>query len=279
MPRVEPPILASRNNPKIKAVRELRQRKARQESGLFLAEGIRHVGEALAAIEASAGALWATAPLQVEAIFYAPEVLSSPFARELIARGTARSIPCHATSEEVFGSMADRENPQGILAVARAPRTELSRLDGSNFAWGVALVKPQDPGNVGAILRTIDAVGASGLLLLGGGVDPYHPTAVRSSMGAIFWLPVVQVSFAEFAIWARQGGYRVYGTSAHAQTHYKEIEDYERPAVLLMGSERQGLNPEQVDVCQAVVRLPMHGRVTSLNLAVATGVMLYAMLE
>jgi TrmH family RNA methyltransferase len=110
-------------------------------------------------------------------------------------------------------------------------------------------------------------------------VDPFHPSAVRASMGALFWYPLVRASFDDFARWASQGGYTIYGTSAHAAADYRELKAYPRPAILLLGSERQGLSAEQAAVCHHMLRLPMLGRGTSLNLAVAAGVMLYAMLE
>ena len=143
----------------------------------------------------------------------------------------------------------------------------------------MALVAPQDPGNVGTILRTIDAVGASGLLILDSSVDPYHPGAVRASMGALFWYPVVRASFTDFAHWSSKQGYHVYGTSAHGRLDYREVKVYERPLILLMGSERDGLTSKQAAVCEEVVRMPMRGRETSLNLAVATGIMSYAILD
>jgi TrmH family RNA methyltransferase len=258
--------ITSRNNPKIKAARALRQRKARQEQGAFLVEGIRHVGEA---IEAGAA---------LQAIFYAPELLESPYAQNLIEEQSRAGVACYATTPEVFASLAEKENPQGIVAVARTFERSLAELSPQNFPWGVALVAPQDPGNLGAILRTIDAAGASGLILIDSSVDPFHPSAVRASMGAIFWLPVVGASFAAFAAWAQGHGYYLYGTSAHAPADYRELA-YCTPCILLMGSEREGLTKGQAGVCNHMVRLPMRGRTTSLNLAVATGVMLYAMLE
>jgi TrmH family RNA methyltransferase len=258
------PILTSPGNPKIKQVRALRQRKQRDATGLFVVEGIHHVGEAVAA--------------GLEYICYAPDLLASVFARELIEQQSARGVPCYATSAEVFTSIAEKENPQGILAVVRQQRRTLAELRPENFGWGVALVAPQDPGNVGTILRTVDAVGASGLLLLDGGADPYHPNAVRASMGSLFWLPVVSAPFVEFAQWAGSHGYHLYGTSAHASVDYRAVA-YGRPAILLLGSEQKGLSPERMAVCEQVVRVPMRGRVSSLNLAVAAGVMLYAMLE
>jgi RNA methyltransferase, TrmH family len=260
------PPLTSSSNPKIKQVRALRQRKQRAATGLFVVEGIHHVGEAVAS-----GA-------DVKVICYAPDLLESAFARQLIDQQSARGVPCYAVSAEVFASLAEKENPQGVLAVVRQRRATLAQLTPDNFPCGVALVAPQDPGNMGAILRTIDAVGASGLLLLDGGADPFHPSAVRASMGALFWLPVASATFAEFIGWAKGHGYHVYGTSAHATADYRAVE-YARPAILLLGSEQNGLSAEQWGACEQVVRMPMRGRASSLNLAVAAGVMLYAMME
>jgi TrmH family RNA methyltransferase len=197
----------------------------------------------------------------------------------MIEQASGHGIPSYPTSPEVFASLAGKDNPQGVLAVVHQPQVTLTDLNPENFSWGTACVSPQDPGNVGAILRTIDAVGASGLILIGEGVDAYHPTAVRASMGAIFRHPVVRVSLPEFIQWVKNQIYHVYGTSAQGELDYLQVTGFEPPAILLMGSERQGLTPEQAQICQTLIRLPMHGKATSLNLAVAAGVMLYAMLE
>ena len=260
-------LITSPSNPKIKQARALRQRKQRDATGLFLVEGLFHIGEALAA------------RTEIDSLFYAPNLLDGDFARQLIDRAVAAGLTCYETTADVLGSVAEKENPQGMIAVARQRRVSLADLTPQNFPWGVAIVSPQDPGNVGTILRTIDAVGASGLILLDNGVDPYHPTAVRASLGSIFWYPIVSASFEEWSQWAQQHAYHIYGTSAKGSVNYTEAETYERPLMILMGSEREGLSREQAAVCQQLVRLPMHGHVSSLNLAVATGVMLYAVLE
>jgi TrmH family RNA methyltransferase len=260
-------ILTSRSNPRIKEIRALRQRKARDDRGLFLVEGIRHVGEA---VEAGA---------EIETICFAPDQLTSSFARQLVEAQQAVGVTCLELSPEVFASLAEKDNPVGILAVVRQPRHVLDQLSPATFPWGVALVAPQDPGNIGAVLRTVDAVGASGLLLLDGGADPFHPGAVRASMGALFWYPLVQDSFSAFATWARRQGYTLYGTSAHGTADYRDPDIYRQPGILVLGSERQGLSAEQVEACDVLLRIPMQGKVTSLNLGVAAGVMLYAMHE
>jgi TrmH family RNA methyltransferase len=259
--------ITSRNNPKVKQARALRERKGRAAADAFLVEGIRHVGEAL-----EAGAA-------VETVFFAPDFLHSGYARGLIAELAAQGVSCYPTTGEVFQSLADKENPQGILAIVRQRKASLALLNPDNFSWAVALVTPQDPGNVGTILRTIDAAGASGLILLEGGVDPYHPNAVRASLGTLFWHPVVMTTFAEFMDWARAHRYHIYGTSARSGVDFRSRLAFERPRILLMGSEREGLTPEQTAACEQMVRLPMRGRATSLNLAVATSVLLYAMIE
>ncbi len=259
--------LTSRNNPKIKQARLLRQRKQREARGLFVVEGIRHVGEAV-----QAGA-------DIAYLIYAPQHLTSDFARRLIQEQQQRGLECLAVEQDVFDSLAEKDNPQGLLAVVRQPQRRLESLNPANSPWVVALVSPQDPGNIGAILRSMDAVGASALCLLDDSADPYQSAAVRASMGAIFWYPVVQASFADFAAWASHHHYMVIGTSARGSLDYRLISSLSLPLVLLLGSERQGLSPEQVACCQHFISLPMSGRVTSLNLAVAAGIMLYAIQE
>lgn len=259
--------LTSPNNPQIKQVRALKQRKTRQETGLFVVEGIRHVGEA---VEAGANFSY---------LCYAPDLLKSDYALELVRQLGSRGVPVYAVASETFASLAEKDNPQGLIAVIHQANLQLSGLQPANFPWGVALVSPQDPGNLGTILRSIDAVGGSGLLLLDSTTDPYHASAVRASMGTIFWHPVVSSSFAEFAAWIDKHGYTVYGTSAHGSVPYEQVVHYTKPMILLMGSEREGLTEAQTAVCDQFVRLPMLGHATSLNIAVATGVMLYQMLE
>ena len=254
-------LITSTANPHIKQIRALSQRKQREAMGLCVAEGIFHVGEALAAGD-------------VAYLVYAPDVLVSPFGRELVSTAEAAGTPVYAVTADVMAAVADKDNPQGLLAVVNQRRARLEEFAPASHPWPVALVAPQDPGNVGAILRTIDAVGASGLLLLDGGVDVYHPAAVRASMGAVFHLPVARATFAQFAAWARAGGYTIVGTSAHGRGDYRAAA-YTLPLVLLMGSEREGLSAEQTAACDLLLRLPMRGRARSLNLAAATAVFLY----
>lgn len=262
---MEKPIITSLSNPLIKHARALHHKKARLESGTFLVEGIHHVGEA---VEAG----W-----EIESILYAPELLTSTFARDLITRLSTKPQP---VSTAVMESVAGKDNPQGILAIVRQKQTRLDELTLSaapgaqTIRWAAALVSPQDPGNVGTILRTLDAVGADVLFLLDGGVELYHPTVIRSSMGTIFWKPVVQTSFEKFVTWAREEKYQLIGTSAHGDVDYQTLVP-QTPWILVLGNEQKGLSTAQTNACDVAVSLPMKGRVSSLNLSVAAGVLLY----
>lgn len=255
------PLITSSSNPLIKQARALRQKKARVESGLFLVEGIHHVGEAF-----EAG--W-----EIETVLYSSGLLTSPFAHDLISRLSFQPQPVTA---QVMESLADKENPQGIIAVVHQRKTQLK--DVKPFIRAVGLVSPQDPGNVGTILRTLDAVGVDALFLLDGGVEQYHPTVVRASMGTIFWKPMIQTSFDGFIDWAHKGQYQVIGTSAKAELGYQAL-DLQTPWILILGNEQKGLSHEQSAACDVTVSLPMQGRVSSLNLAVAAGVLLYQFLK
>jgi len=252
--------ITSLSNPLVKQARALRQRKARSESGLFLVEGIHHVGEAIQA-------KW-----DVDSILYASDLLTSAFAKDLLQEASRFSLRLQAVSAPVMESLADKDNPQGILAIVHQRQTQFDGL--KNIQRAVALVTPQDPGNVGTILRTLDAVGADALFLLDGGVEPYHPTAVRASMGTLFWIPIVQSTFDNFLEWSRPNHFQLIGTSAHADMDYHTLFP-ESSWVLVLGNEQKGLAESQIAACDVMVSLPMRGRVSSLNLAVAAGVLLY----
>ncbi|MCZ2127172.1 MAG: RNA methyltransferase [Anaerolineales bacterium] len=257
-------ILTSVANPFIKRLRSLKQKKGRAELGAFLAEGAAHVG---AALEAD----W-----EIASVVYAPDLLTSPFAKELLIRAEKRGIRVQPVSRSVMESLAEKEHPQGILAEVKQRRVQLADIKSAQKI--VVLVSPQDPGNVGTILRTMDAVGADALFLLDGGVELFHPSVVRASMGALFWKPTAQTSFEEFIQWARERRVQCVGTSAKAQADYRAFVPQAARA-LILGTEQKGLSAEQLSVCDATVSLPMRGRVSSLNLSVAAGVLLYQFME
>lgn len=255
-------IIASLTNTRIKHVRSLHHRQERERSGLFFTEGIRQIAEAVQL----------DAP--VEQIIYAPDLLKSKFALDIVQQQQAQGISCLAVTAEVFKSLSVKEGPQGIGAVLRQRWEALDQLRMGNELCWIALDAAQDPGNIGTILRTSDAVGSAGVILLGHSADPYDSNAVRASMGAIFSQRLIRASFDDFTRWKKQQHVSVVGTSGAATTDYRHAY-YARPLVLLMGSEREGLSPEQQTICDLIVSIPMVGRSDSLNLAVATGIVLY----
>jgi TrmH family RNA methyltransferase len=259
-----PELISSHTNPIVKLIRALRQRKERDETGLFLVEGIHHVGEA---IEAGWG---------IETLVYAPAQLTSEFANRLVGEQSLRGVRCMALTPELFRTITEKDNPQGILAIIHQRHLSLGEISPKQLHFGTALLSPQDPGNVGTILRNLDAIGADGLFLLDGGVDPYHPSSVRASMGTIFWKNLLQTSFEEFVKWARANGYLLVGSSAHATIDYQTFKHGDQPLILVLGNEQKGLSEDQMAACDINLCIPMNGRVSSLNLAVAAGILMYS---
>jgi TrmH family RNA methyltransferase len=262
-----PDIISSRSNPLAKQIRSLRQKKGRDNSGLFLVEGIHHVGEA---VEAG----W-----ELETLIYSPDQLKSDFANHLIFEQRRRGCNCVAFSATLFANLAEKENPQGILAIVRQRYLNLGAAEAVAFRFGVALVSPQDPGNLGTIIRTLDAVGADGMFMLDGGVELYHPSVVRSSMGAIFWKQVFHATFTDFVEWSKKHDYYLIGSSAHARIDYRAAKNLPKPSIVVMGSEQKGLSSNQLANCDININIPMHGRASSLNLAVAAGILLFTLKE
>lgn len=255
-------IISSMANPRIKQIRSLAHRQEREQAHLFFIEGIRIVAEAI------------QLHAEIHTLIYAPTLLRSQFAMELVQQQQEQGTPCLEVSAEVFKSISAKDGPQGLGAVVRQRWEQLDHIqEHAGLCW-VALDAAQDPGNIGTILRTSDAVGCAGLLLLGQCADPYDPSALRASMGAVFSQRLVKASFAEFAQWKREHAPHVIGTSDKGAIDYRKAP-YKGSLVLLMGSEREGLSQEQQAVCDTMVKIPMVGRSDSLNLAVATGVVLY----
>jgi len=178
---------------------------------------------------------------------------------------------------EVFATLSDRDHPTGIGAIVRPVEVELAELRVRPADVFVALAGVSDPGNLGAILRTMDALGAAGLVLVGPETtDPYHPTAVKASMGALFTVPLARAAWAELWEWAARARARTVATSARAElASWSAAALVDRPLVLLLGGERQGLPAEALERADRRVAIPMGGHATSLNLAVAAGILLY----
>ena len=256
-------LITSPQNPLIKQLRRLGQRKHRRREGLFVVEGIRPV---LAALENG----W-----PVQQLIVCPERLSSPVALAGVAAAAQRGVSVAEIGAALLDRVAGWEHSTGLLALAVCDLPALSSWTMPEQALLLAVEAPGDPGNLGTIMRTLDAVAGHGLILVGGGTDPFHPSAVRASMGALFTVPVAQVaSLAELHTWAEAQRLPVWATSARA-TDDCWTAAWPARLILLMGSERTGLSPEALAVAANQIRIPMWGDASSLNLAIASSLLLY----
>ena len=251
------------SNPTVKLLRSLRDKKARKTAGLFLAEGLRIITEAR-----DSGRL-------PEIVAFSAEGAKHPLAAEIIAATEKAGGEAIETSGDILTKMSGKDNPQMLLGAYRQPDTALERIDRSAAPLWIVAQALRDPGNIGTILRTGDAVGAGGLILIDDCADPFSVEAVRASMGAIFTQQVAQARWSEFLDWLRSGSGQLVGTSLKAEQDYLDAT-YEQPCFLLIGNEQQGLPADYEAACDLLVKIPMAGRADSLNAAMAAAVMAFA---
>lgn len=254
-----PELISSPSNPLLKRIRKLRQRKHRAEQGALFVEGIAPVWQA---IESGAA---------IEVVVTAPNLLTSEKARALV---DSLTVPVVALTAEAFESVAERENPSGLGAIVSVPQHRLADLSLGPEALVVVLDEVGNPGNLGTVVRTADAAGAAAVVVTGAAADPWHPSAVKASMGTVFKTPVATSSLDEVLGWARNLGLGVVATSARGTVVHWEA-GYPDRCLLLFGSEAKGLSEEILAEADQTVRIPQTGAASSLNLAVAAGIAIY----
>jgi TrmH family RNA methyltransferase len=254
--------IASHANPRIKAIRSLAQAKHRRETGLFLAEGLKLVTDAL-----ERG--W-----RLDAVIHQAAAMDQPqFAKTAAAARTAGADILSVTAD-ILGKIARRDNPQMAVGVIWQSIGQLEAIAPKPEETWIALERIKDPGNLGTIIRTADAVGAAGVILVGPSVDPFSLEAVRATMGSIFHVPLFKADEESFLSLRAGWPGPVVGTHLSGDVDYRAA-DYRPPVLLLMGNEQSGLTESLAQACDQLVRIPMVGEADSLNLAVATAVMLY----
>jgi TrmH family RNA methyltransferase len=255
--------ITSLANPTVKAARALHMRKAREATGQFLAEGLKIVTDAVEL---------GHAPRQ---LLYGPEAASHPLLRQALAATEAAGGEAIEVSRDILGKISRRDNPQTVLAVFDQAYAPLDSLGPHTATCWVALEAVRDPGNLGTIVRTADAAGCGGVVLVGECCDPFSVEAVRATMGSIFAVKLARSTPDEFLAWRASWPGSVVGTLLTATTDFRAAT-YTPPSLILMGNEQAGLTPDLAAACDVTVKIPMRGRADSLNLAVATGVMIYA---
>lgn len=256
-------VVTSLQNETVKFVRSLELRKVRRESGLFVAEGT-----ALLVTARDNG--W-----RPRILIHGPGSGDRQLARQIVKWAEMSGADCLDVPTKVLEKIAVKDNPQSLIGVFEQRFLEAPGPAGqkSGGPW-IALEAIRDPGNLGTILRTADAAGAAGIILVGNTCDPYQHEAVRASMGSIFSVPLVRLETSAFLDLAKHWRGAVVGTHLAGKVDYRNA-DYEQPTLLIMGTEGDGLSAEAAAACKTLVRIPMAGRLDSLNLAIATALMLY----
>lgn len=256
-------VVTSLANPHVKEIRALALKKNRDASRRFIAEGLKLVTDALARN-------WT-----IHVMVYARAAAGEKHIQDTAARARARGATILEVPDRVLAAISRRDNPQTVLGVFEQRWIDESALAPDNEAFWIALDRVRDPGNLGTVIRTADAVGATGVILVGETTDPFAMDAVRATMGSIFHTPLCRMSCAEFIRWRAGWTGLVIGTHLEGAVDYREPDYRGRAIVLIMGNEQQGLPEDLARLCDKLCLIPMAGEADSLNLAVATGVMAF----
>jgi TrmH family RNA methyltransferase len=259
------PVLTSAANPRLRAAAALRDRRARVRTGLLLVDGAREVARAL------------DGGVTLVEAFVAAEAPADPELAALLARLAAIDVPLVPVAPKLLGMLAYGERASGIVAVATAPDTSLPALQPSLPAPLVGILEDvEKPGNLGAVCRSADGAGLDALIAAGsaGSVEPWNPNAVRASLGTVFTLAVAVATTADVLAWLRENGLRIVAARVDGSVPYTEV-DMAGPVALVLGSEARGLTDAWSGSDVTAVRLPMHGRADSLNVAAAAAILFY----
>lgn len=258
------PVISSARDPRYLTLRSLQTPEGRSRTGLYVIEGIRHLARA---VEHN---------VAIESVFLGPSILSNLFGRKLARRLRKRGVPGIRLSHKLYRDLTLAGEPQGIGAVVRQRWTPLSNIRVEPNSLWLAVESIESPGNLGTMIRTAEAAGVAGVLILNSDCDPYDPATVRATMGSLFSQKLIRCSPHEFTNWAKSNRVAVVASSPTGLMDYKALA-YRFPAVLLIGSEKRGLSDQVLEVADFVVRIPMRGGCDSINAAVATGILLFEM--
>jgi len=245
--------------------RDLKRRKAREKHSLFVAEGVRAVEELL------------RSPLTIRGVLIAPQLLEAPRGAALAAEVNTRGVKVEQVEPVAFGSAAETDSPQGVIAIAVIPDRSLSAL-AENWK-GVLLVLDavQDPGNVGTIVRTAAALGAAATVALPGTVDLWNAKVVRSGMGAHFRHPVFSSTWSELDTFRARAGLALFAADAGGEAVSAVLPVSAARIGLIVGNEGAGLSPDARARADRTIALPLARDSESLNVAVAAGILLYTL--
>lgn len=255
--------ISSLSNPVIKDIRGLSLKKNRDRSSTFLAEGLKLIIDALALD-------W-----QIRTLIYAKAARANPGVEQAAAKTVALGGLVLEVNEKVLSAITRRDNPQMVCGVFEQRYAALNSLKAERDRTFVALDRVRDPGNLGTIIRTADAAGASGVILVGESTDVFSLETIRATMGSVFAVPLARAAPDVFLDWCTQQDASLIGTHLGGAVDYRSIDYTSRATILLMGNEQAGLPDALAERCDRLALIPQAGRADSLNLAVATGIMLF----
>lgn len=253
-------LITSLQNPKVKEVVKLRDRRPREESGLFLIEGYRELKRAV------------DAGRKVETLFYCPELFLGSNERALIEQ--CRPATLLECTKEVFAKISYRDRPDGLLAVAPQIHLKLSDLKLKKNPFLLIAESIEKPGNLGTILRSCDAAGVDAVIVCDPTTDIHNPNVVRSSVGTLFTLPVIEASSEEALAYLKKHNISAMAATPHAKSEFTQA-DLKVPLAIVVGTEQYGLTENWMNNADIKVRIPMFGVADSLNVASATTILLY----
>lgn len=255
-------IIYSMSNPYIKHLRNLATRRGREKCGEFLIEGLRFVEEALSSA-------------RVRSVIYADRILQHERGRRLIEVAKCLGINLVPVKDQLLALLADTETPQGVLAVVEQFHWTWDDVLGrTSIPFLLIIDQLRDPGNLGTIIRTAEAAGVSGVVVLKGTVDLYNAKVLRATMGSIFRLPVLTEVEPAQICWLREQGIKLVVSDLETE-HLYDQADYTQPLAIVVGNEAHGCQSELCQIADQIVKIPLAGQVESLNVGVATGILLY----
>ena len=234
----------------------------RDASGLFYIEGVRNFVNII------------DNGFDITLIVFSEKLLTAPLARKLVRSSRRGGVPSISVTPEQFRRISHTERASGIGAIVHQRWSRLQDVSPqAGLCWS-AVETVRSPGNLGTLIRTSAAVGDAGFIFVGGSVDPYDPDVIRASMGSLFSQKFVRTNFSALRHWIHHHCCPAIGASPDGIADLHQF-NYPHSSLLLLGEERQGLTPQQRDLCQHLVRIPMVGAVDSLNLAVAGSLLMY----
>ena len=218
------------------------------------------------------------AGLAIDSIVHSRVLLKSSLVRSLIQDRVAAGVPCVRVTPEQFRRVSTAEHASGVGAIVRQHWTPLADANPRTGIGWLVVEQIRSPGNLGTILRTAEACGASGVLFVNDAVDPFEPAVLRGSMGGLLHVKLVRATHEQVSRWSDQHGVQLVGLSPTAERLWTDMP-HSHPMALVIGEERAGLSHRQHSLCHMSVRLPMTGTADSLNVAIATGVVLYELVR